>query len=162
MSVRRVQPEEVCAIRHQVLRPHQPIEMATYPLDDEPSTYHVGAFHDGELVGVASIFNEAPGGSLADDMWRIRGMATLEHVRGEGYGEALLNAVVLFATAAGGSEAWCNARTDAAGFYRKYGFEAHEPEYELPGLGPHLRMFKSLSSDDSELPHTTDPDSDAS
>lgn len=125
--------------------------MSYYPLDDEPTTLHMGAFRDGELVGVGSIFNDAPGDSLAEDSWRIRGMATIEEVRGEGYGAALLTGLVLYATAAGGSEVWCNARTSAASFYAHHDFEARGPEYELPGLGPHLRMFKTLNpSSESE------------
>jgi GNAT superfamily N-acetyltransferase len=149
-SVRRIPGEQAQLLRHQILRPHQPPEMSYYPLDDEPGTLHVGAFEDGELVGVGSVFNDAPGDSLTEDAWRIRGMATLESVRGEGYGAALLAALVLYASAAGGDEIWCNARTEAASFYAKHKFVARGEEYELPGLGPHLRMFRTLNTDSDE------------
>ncbi len=143
-SIHEINAEQAQEIRRLVLRPHQAIEMSIYPLDDELTTFHAGAFADDVLVGVASVFNEAPGGSLGANDWRIRGMATLESVRGAGYGAALLARIIGHVMAMNGDDLWCNARTSAAGFYRKYGFEASEPEYELPGLGPHLRMFKSL------------------
>jgi predicted GNAT family N-acyltransferase len=39
---------------------------------------------------------------------------------------------------------WCNARVDAAGFYRRYGFEAEGGVFDLLAIGPHVVMRRRL------------------
>ena len=143
MDVRRITAEETRALRHSVLRPDQPLAACAYPLDSEPQTGHFGAFRDGRLVGVASIFQEAEEGG-DPSAWRIRGMATLGEVRGAGFGGALLEACLRHATAHAGSRVWCNGRTTVAGFYERYGFSIRGEEFDLPGLGPHFLLVHAL------------------
>lgn len=142
-AVRPVTAVEVRPLRRAVLRPHQEPEDCVYPLDDLPATGHFGAFVEGALVGVASIFQEAREGE-DPGAWRIRGMATLPQVRGDGWGAKLLTACLDHARESGGSHVWCNARSTAAGFYRKQGFREDGPEFDLPGLGPHYVMVVEL------------------
>ena len=49
-------------------------------------------------------------------------MATLDETRGTGEGSALLRTALTHAVLAGAGAVWCNARSSAADFYRKYGF----------------------------------------
>jgi ribosomal protein S18 acetylase RimI-like enzyme len=91
--------------------------------DDDVDTLHVGAFRGEELVGIASVMRESLPGEDDADTWRVRGMATLPEARGQGYGGALLERCLTHVTDHGGHTVWCNARVDAAGFYRRYGFE---------------------------------------
>jgi len=134
-------------LRQRVLRPHQPPDACVYPLDDRPETGHFGAFRDGELIGAASVFREAPGPESAPGAWRIRGMATDPGVRGAGHGRALLQRCLEHAAAAGGTEVWCNARTTAAGFYGRHGFRQVGPGFEVEWIGLHLRMHCQLPND---------------
>ena len=76
---------------------------------------------------------------------RLRGMATLEEVRGTGAGSALLRTVRTNAVLSGADALWCNARTTAAGFYLAQGFRVLGPEYDIPGIGPHVFMYWSAS-----------------
>jgi predicted GNAT family N-acyltransferase len=138
--IRRITGEEGRPLRHRILRPGQAYAETRYPGDD--AAVHFGAFADGDrLVGIASLYREdrvdgPPGG------WRLRGMATADDVRGQGYGAAVLAASIDHVATEGGSEIWCNARMPAVGFYRRAGFEVVSDEFEVPGIGPHVVMVR--------------------
>jgi GNAT superfamily N-acetyltransferase len=121
------------ALRHRVLRPHQPIEDLA---GHEPAgAVAFGAFAGDELVAVGLV---GPDGEPGD--WRVRGMATAPHARGKGAGTQILNALVQHATTHGATRIWCNARTAALSLYRRAGFVAASDEFETPQIGPHYRM----------------------
>ena len=58
-QIRRIDAADTRPLRHAILRPNQPFEATVYPLDDEPTSGHLGVFLGDRLVGVASVFNEA-------------------------------------------------------------------------------------------------------
>jgi ribosomal protein S18 acetylase RimI-like enzyme len=76
--------------------------------------------------------------------WRIRGMATAEQARGRGLGTAVLEALIEHAGAAGATRVWCNARTPARSLYERAGFRVASAEFEIPGIGPHFVMERSV------------------
>ena len=143
-KVRSISAAQARPLRQAILRPHQPLEACIYEADDDPSSAHFGAVADGRLVGIASIYRQREDGSRDPFVWRLRGMATLEAVRGQGYGVALIEVCVRHAQREGGMRLWCNARTTVAGFYRGVGFREKGEEFDLPGLGPHVVMELEL------------------
>lgn len=139
--VRPVPAPEVRPLRQAVLRPGQPPDASLYPGDDNPLTVHLGAYLDGRLVGIASVYAELrPGAPAREPAWRLRGMASAADARGQGVGRALLEASVDHVAASGGGELWCNARTPAAGFYAAAGFDVVSEPFDIPGIGPHVVM----------------------
>ncbi|MGH2703379.1 MAG: GNAT family N-acetyltransferase [Actinomycetota bacterium] len=143
--IHRVQPDAVRGIRGYVLRPGQPPEASVYPGDEDLLTAHFGAFDDGTLFGAASIFREPPPGSDEVDAWRVRGMSVLPERRGSGFGTLLLRACLDHATEREARFVWCNARAAAASLYAREGFEIGGEAFELPGIGLHYLMRKSLA-----------------
>jgi len=114
--------------------------------DDAFDTLHAGAFNEEALVGIASVMREAPPwDDEASRAWRLRGMATLPEVRGQGYGGALLERCLAHAIEQGGGLAWCTSRIPAVGFYRRFGFETEGDVFEIPPIGPHVLMRRGLS-----------------
>jgi GNAT superfamily N-acetyltransferase len=153
--VRAVTATETRSLRQRVLRPAQRAEELVYPHDDDADTLHVGAFTGDAMVGTATIHRErAPafaftgrrgdGEDFGSSAWRLRGMATLPEMRRRGCGAALVAACVAHARARGGAIIWCNARTPARAFYEALGFAAHGDEFDLPAIGPHYLMSKTL------------------
>jgi len=146
-DIRRIPARETRGLRHAILRPNQPPEMAVYPGDDDTDTLHLGAFLQGRLVGVASLYREPPPDALrATTAWRLRGMAVDPTLRGHGHGAALLKACMEHAAQQGGSQVWCNARMTASGFYRAQGFAQRGEPFDLPGIGPHHLMWRNLET----------------
>ena len=153
-EVHYITAEETYPVRGAVLRPGLPREAAVFPEDRQPGSVHLGAFHERQLVGVASLNREAPpvlpdgaeeDTAIATRSWRLRGMATLPAVRGQGYGKALAEACLRHVEQQGGALLWCNARTGAASFYRKLGFETVGEEFVIPTVGPHFLMWYRLA-----------------
>lgn len=127
------------ALRQRVLRPHQAIEELA---GHEPAgAVAFGAFAADELVAVGLV---GPDGEPGD--WRVRGMATAPHARGNGAGTQILNALVQHAIAHGATRIWCNARTPALSLYRRAGFVAASDEFETPQIGPHYRMELTVTA----------------
>lgn len=150
--VRAVPAADVVPLRHRVLRPGQPPERCVYPEDDLPGARHFAALSMGRMVGAASLYPEDPPtdspagptpGIPAGPAWRLRGMATLDEVRGTGIGSALLRTSLTHAALAGATAVWCNARTSASGFYRRHGFQVLGREFDLPDIGAHHFMVRS-------------------
>jgi GNAT superfamily N-acetyltransferase len=135
-------------VRRPVLRPGRPPEDARYAGDDDAETLHLGAFVDGRLVGVATIIREPPPGEDDPGAWRVRGMATLPDHRGRGLGARLLDGLLEHARGSGGRWVWCTARIGAVSLYRRAGFEPEGAPFEIPGIGQHLVLRKSLASPD--------------
>ena len=143
-DIRPISAAETRYLRHVVLRPHQRPEELVYPGDDAPDTLHLELRVGDEQRGVASLYKESRPGSSAPDEWRLRGMAVLAGEQGRGHGAALLRACIAHATEHGGKRLWCNARTTAAGFYRRLEFQVEGAEFELAGIGPHYLMWRPL------------------
>lgn len=145
IEVRPISADETIAVRWPILRPGFPRESAIFDGDGAPATRHFGGFVNGRLAGVASIYRATmPEQPAIAEGWQLRGMATMPEVRGLGVGRALLRVCEDAARAEGGRLIWCNARVSAAEFYRRNGWEIVGAEFEIPTVGPHLRMRREL------------------
>ena len=121
-----------------MLRPHETIEQLAE--HEPPDAFAVGAFDAGQLVAVGLI---GPEGDPGD--WRVRGMAALPAARGRGAGTAVLDALLRHAGENGATRAWARVRTPARSLYERAGFVPVSGEYELPDIGPHLTMSRTLA-----------------
>lgn len=140
--LRRVEAAVVRPLRRAVLRPGSPDEELVYAGDDDPDAGHVAAYIGDEVAGIASVTRQPYDGVAT--AWRLRGMATAPAARGTGLGALLLAACVDHVAEHGGTLLWCNARTPALGFYERFGFEAAGEEFDIPGIGPHYVMRRTV------------------
>ncbi|WBB59482.1 GNAT family N-acetyltransferase [Streptomyces sp. WMMC500] len=142
MAIRtaRVDVAEIFALRHSVLLPGRPPAEAEFAEDGAPGAFHLAAYDPRGAVAACVSF--CPELLPGDDTpaYRFRGMASAPAARGEGYGVAVLDAGLAEAAARGAHLVWCNARTSAAGFYLKRGFEVRGAEFVIEGVGPHVVM----------------------
>jgi GNAT superfamily N-acetyltransferase len=143
-DIRPIRAQETRLLRHQVLRPHQPPESLIYPGDDHPHGFHVGAFQQDRLVGVASVAPEPCPAVPSAYAWRLRGMAALPTLQRQGYGAALVQACISHVQSHGGTVLWCHGRTSALPFYRALGFMPHGDEFLSPDTGPHYVCIRVL------------------
>ena len=153
-AVRLIPADETYALRHRALRPQQALADCRFPGDEAPGAFHLGAFDgDGSLLGVASFNPEAapacvpvPSSGLSPmdvrHAWRLRGMATAPEARGQGHGKALLQAGIAELARRGAGLLWCNARLSAAGFYEVQGLARAGEDFDIPGIGGHVVMWR--------------------
>jgi predicted GNAT family N-acyltransferase len=144
IEIHPITAEETIPLRWAILRAGLLRETSIFPNDEADTSRHFGAFADGELVGVATIHRAPMPGAPDPTAYQVRGMATVEKVRGAGAGGLLLAACLEEAQHAGASQIWCNARSPAAGFYEKHGFVRLGDVFEIPTAGPHYQMARSL------------------
>lgn len=136
LSTEQITPELTWRLRRDVLYPEK--EIAEMEMEVDRDGYHFGAFADNKLVGVVSLFRE--GGDF-----QFRKLAVDPPYQRRGVGTALLNRVTDFATENGGERIWCNARTNAIGFYLTSGYHQTGQTFAKNGLDYEI-MEKQLIS----------------
>ncbi|MEM9346724.1 MAG: GNAT family N-acetyltransferase [Planctomycetota bacterium] len=146
IDIRPIKPEQTHAMRHAVLRPHQPIEAMVYPGDNELDTFHLAAVDgQGRVVGIVSFYEQpSPLGSRQGD-WQLRGMAVEPALQGKGLGARLVQAGIDKVREQGGQRLWCNARVTAQRFYEKLGFISEGEEFHIEHIGPHYVMATDIA-----------------
>jgi|SRR5919199_6337253 GNAT superfamily N-acetyltransferase len=115
ITIQPITPEQTYELRHTVLWPDKPLDYVK--IENDAEGFHYGAFLDNELVAVISFFVD---GQTA----RFRKFATRPDCQRQGIGTLLLNRVIDEARHLGSTTLWCDARLDAADFYKRFGMEA--------------------------------------
>ncbi len=138
--------DSVRPLRTRILRPEWPADrLLTF--DQDGAALHLAARFDDAVVAVATVYPERPPAGLGippEAAWQLRGMASEARVRGMGFGAAVLDGCVREARAVGAAALWCNARRGAVGFYAAFGWTAVGPEFDVPGVGPHVVMWRTV------------------
>ncbi len=134
IQLQPIAPEQTYALRHAVLWPDKPLDYVKVEGDAEG--YHYGAFLDKELIAVISLFVDA-------DVARFRKFAAHPDRQRQGIGTQLLNHVMAEARRLGAKTLWCDARLDAADFYRRFGMQPVS-EVFYKGTIPYARFSVTL------------------
>ena len=143
VRIRCGQTEEIIDLRHAILRAGLPRELAYFDGDDEPTTRHIVAELDGNVVGCATILRRPWEGRPA---WQLRGMAVIPALRGQSLGSRLLAETERLAREERFSDQlWCNARTPAVPFYERHGWTVASDAFHVEHAGPHVKMTKHLA-----------------
>ncbi|MDO3624971.1 GNAT family N-acetyltransferase [Mucilaginibacter sp. BT774] len=142
--IRFIQADDVLAIRNEVLREGRlTLDECRFPNDDAEGAFHLGYFDDNQLVCIASFHPQIYKG-LPGKAYQLRGMATLESHRGQGFGNQLVNFAIVYMRGQKVNYIWCNARKKAVPFYRSLGFETISDEFDVPGIGPHYVLYLKI------------------
>ncbi|WP_087022377.1 GNAT family N-acetyltransferase [Thaumasiovibrio subtropicus] len=112
LHISQITPEETVEIRHKVLWPSH--NKSSVILEEDALGHHFGAYIDGKLISVASVFI-----CKAQSSARLRKFATLPSYQGNGVGSALIHSVLGFLKAKQVAHFWCDARLSACSFYEK-------------------------------------------
>lgn len=124
MIITEVPYSEVLQMRQQVMYPDQGIDFVK--LADDDRGLHIGAYEYEELISVMSIF-------LQDRTVQFRKLATRTDKQGAGYASGLMQWLIDYANDMKFEKIWCNARSEAAGFYEKFGYQKTETSFYKNG-----------------------------
>lgn len=113
-------------------------------IDDLSTTFHVGAYKNGEIVAVGTFLQQQNEKFEATNQYRLRAMASSSKVRGENFGKLLIEFAIEELKNRKADLLWCDARKVALGFYEKMGFNVIGDFYEIPIIGKHKLMYKSI------------------
>ncbi|MEO5911212.1 MAG: GNAT family N-acetyltransferase [Pelobium sp.] len=136
--------EEVLPLRNIILREGKlKDEECIFVNDDAMDTFHLGYFHDEQLVCVVT-FHHQSHPDFVGDAFQLRGMATATDFQGKGFGNRLVNFAIVYLRGKKVNFIWCNARQKAFKFYHSLGFEFISEEFDIPGIGPHKTMYLKI------------------
>lgn len=135
MEIRKISWEQTIPIRHIVLWPNQPPEYCHVEGDDE--AFHFGAFVNGDLVGVASIY-------LDSDKARLRKFATKAEFQSQGIGSKMLEHILSSLKDKNVKCFWCDARESALDFYQRFGMRPYGERFYKADI-PYFKMKVDLN-----------------
>lgn len=147
-TICRVSIDLIVDLRHRMLRAGLPKETASFPGDEETSTWHIGLFfptNNGSNAPVVTCASFMLNTYKDQPAWQLRGMCTDGAHQSKGFGGRLLacaeaeilkhSDVRLF---------WCNGRVPAIRFYERHGWKVDSEMFDIPTAGPHRKMVKAV------------------
>ena len=134
VDIEQITQELTWQLRRDILYPSEYKHNMAMPEDDHGT--HFGAFVEGKLAGVVSLFNTG-----AD--FQFRKFAIDAPMQGKGVGVRLLQYITDYAIENGGKRLWCNARDTATGFYAKAGFAETGETFSKSGFN-YVIMEKAI------------------
>lgn len=141
--IKEITIPEVFSVRHPVLRLGKPLATCHFEGDDLPSTKHIGYFDVKNLIGIISVFRSNHA-FFEENQFQIRGMAVLTTHQKKGIGAQLIRYAEQYIHNQNGNLIWLNARIIAIGFYEKLGYQIIGDSFEIPEIGTHYVMFKTI------------------
>jgi ribosomal protein S18 acetylase RimI-like enzyme len=144
MQLVAVSADVVRPLRQEILRPGDTGEKLVFPGDENPETLHAAVSIEHRVVAVATVMSDPHPQDPQPGDWRLRGMATSPELRNRGIGAALLAVCEAHARDHRATRLWCNARVNARAFYERGGLVVEGVAFEIPTIGPHYLMSKSL------------------
>lgn len=133
--IEQIPPAATLRLRQAELYPDLPFEELILPEDAEG--IHFGLFHQNQLISVVSCFLKA-------EEMQFRKFATQQKFQHQGFGSALLKYIFEFAEAENKKKIWCNARSTATEFYKKFGMVETEQKFSKAGID-YIIMEKELN-----------------
>lgn len=131
-------------VRHPMLRKGRPLASCVFEGDELETSVHLGAFHKGQLVGVASAFLKEHTQLKSKWSYQIRGVAVLTEFQGQHIGKALMEGIEQQLSSKASTLIWLNARTKAVPFYKALNYLPFGDAFNIAPIGQHYCYFKHL------------------
>lgn len=135
IEIRPINWQQTIPIRHRVLWPNKPKEFCH--INGDNAALHYGAFIQGDLVCVASIY-------IADNKARLRKFATEAAYQSKGIGTAMLRHIIDSLSQTKIEVFWCDARESAMSFYQAFGMVRSSERFYKADV-PYFRLSLNLS-----------------
>lgn len=134
-SIEQIPPAATLRLRQAELYPDLPFEELILPEDEKG--IHFGLFHQDRLISVVSCF-------LKTDEMQFRKFATQKTFQHQGFGSELLRYIIRFAETENKKKIWCNARSSATNFYKKFGMIETDEKFSKDDID-YIIMEKELN-----------------
>jgi GNAT superfamily N-acetyltransferase len=144
MRIRFIRTADTYPLRLRVLRPGGVVEDCHWANDRLEGSFHLGVYLKDRIVSIGSFYPEKHPALKGWKQFRLRGMATDPAHQGQGAGTGLLRFALDHLKGQQVDLLWCNARLVAVPFYEALGFRTSGAEFDIPGIGPHYMMWRSV------------------
>jgi predicted GNAT family N-acyltransferase len=133
--------QQMLKLRKEILRKPLGLNFSQEELEREKDNLLMAAFDDDKMLACCMLVEEDP------QTVRLRQMAVLNDLQGQGIGKALMQFAENLARDRGYQKITMHARKNAAGFYEKMGYRIIGDEF-IEITIPHYVMEKSLFTND--------------
>ncbi len=144
MDIKVVAAKDIRPLRNLVLRPNLPIETTYYDLDNDIETFHLASIMDNTIISIGTFYPENDIELQTKNGYRLRGMATHPKFRRKSAATKLMKESFILLKEKKCDVLWCNARLVAVEFYKSLGFKITGKIFDIPSIGPHYKMYKSV------------------
>ena len=144
MDIKVVAAKDIRPLRNLVLRPNLPIETTYYDLDNDIETFHLASIIDNTIISIGTFYPENDIELQTKNGYRLRGMATHPDHRRKSAATKLMKESFVLLKEKKCDVLWCNARLVAVEFYKSLGFKITGEIFDIPSIGPHYKMYKSV------------------
>ena len=144
MDIKVVSAKDIRPLRNLVLRPNLPIETTYYDLDNDIETFHLASIMDNTIISIGTFYPENDIELQTKNGYRLRGMATHPKFRRKSAATKLMKESFVLLKEKKCDILWCNARLVAVEFYKSLGFKIIGKIFDIPSIGPHYKMYKSV------------------
>ena len=144
MDIKVVAAKDIRPLRNLVLRPNLPIETTYYDLDNDIETFHLASIMDNTIISIGTFYPENDIELQTKNGYRLRGMATDPKFRRKSAATKLMKESFVLLKEKKCDILWCNARLVAVEFYKSLGFKITGKIFDIPSIGPHYKMYKSV------------------
>ena len=144
MDIKVVAAKDIRPLRNLVLRPNLPIETTYYDLDNDIETFHLASIMDNTIISIGTFYPENDIELQTKNGYRLRGMATHPKFRRKSAATKLMKKSFVLLKEKKCDILWCNARLVAVEFYKSLGFKITGKIFDIPSIGPHYKMYKSV------------------
>ena len=144
MDIKLVAAKDIRPLRNLVLRPNLPIETTYYDLDNDIETFHLASIMDNTIISIGTFYPENDNELQTKNGYRLRGMATHPKFRRKSAATKLMKESFVLLKEKKCVVLWCNARLVAVEFYKSLGFKITGKIFDIPSIGPHYKMYKSV------------------
>ena len=144
MDIKVVTAKDIRPLRNLVLRPNLPIETTYYDLDNDIETFHLASIMDNTIISIGTFYPENDVELQTKNGYRLRGMATHPKFRRKSAATKLMKESFVLLKEKKCDVLWCNARLVAVEFYKSLGFKITGEIFDIPSIGPHYKMYKSV------------------
>ena len=144
MDIKVVAAKDIRPLRNLVLRPYLPIETTYYDLDNDIETFHLASIMDNTIISIGTFYPENDIELQTKNGYRLRGMATHPKFRRKSAATKLMKESFVLLKEKKCDVLWCNARLVAVEFYKSLGFKITGEIFDIPSIGPHYKMYKSV------------------
>lgn len=144
IEIKEINAEDTYEIRRETFPWNQTSDTYKYESDHFRESFHLGAFHDGQLISIASFLRENNDSFEEMNQYRLHGMATLEGYRGQQIGSKLLRSGEKMLKKRRARLLWCYAKFPVSNYYTAFGLREHGEAFVIDLIGPHKVMYKLL------------------
>lgn len=130
--------QQMVELRNEILRKPLGMELEGADIEADKDNILIGAFEEDKMLGCCMLVKEGDTGVI------LRQMAVRNQLQGKGIGRALMGFAETIARDTGYREISMHARSSAAGFYEKMGYNVTGDEFLKLSIA-HILMKKRIN-----------------